>query len=353
MIRSRRVKGVGVGVLLLLATLVTQSGGLAFGASAPANNQIQLVSSAPTTNVTTYQISGGGSGTANLVSNLATNPHDCVLYGSIPGADWISATDSAADCVSNPATGNTTTYSTTFALPTGATNVVVSGSFLADNQGSVSVNGTSLAAQSTCCPYSNFQNPATPFSSANTNATFTTGNNSNTLSFTVVDQGVVTGLDYSAVVNYTLAAPGAVQNLQAAPGSNNAVLSWQPPADTGGVPLDSYHIVVTDPSNNATTFDPAVGPATGCPEPSTATDCQTFNVPSLTSGTQYTFTVRPQHNGVLGPIQQATATPSANTASIIVPGGNGRLDQHLHQRHHGRAGVRWAQDSRKQHRWCV
>ena len=94
--------------------------------------------------------------------------------------------------------------------------------------------------------------------------------------------------------------PGTPGNLQAAAGSGEVALSWQPPGDDGGHPITGYQ-VRQDSGNWAPTGSDSPG----------------YTVTGLTNGTQYAFRVRARntlgagdHAGPVSATPQELAAPS-------------------------------------------
>jgi uncharacterized repeat protein (TIGR01451 family) len=174
----------------------------------------------------------GESGTT-IEPDVGVSP--CDQYGSITDASWVTVSDGtigSTGCDTNDGDPSssavdytvTTAYTATFTLPAGYTHPSISGSFLADNIGSVLLNGDTLASQSgaddcaaLACPTDNYQT-ATSFSATDPSH-FVTG--SNTLEFDVVDYGGVTGVDYTATVNYGPSDPTDLAQFD----SSNAAIS--------------------------------------------------------------------------------------------------------------------------------
>jgi hypothetical protein len=105
----------------------------------------------------------------------------------LDGSQWISTN---ADCTTGVASG-TFTYTVSFSLPSGATNLALSGSLLADDSVSVSLNGNGLSLSG--------PNGFGSVSTFSTTSGFQTGT-TNTLTFTVNNAGGPSGLDFTASV---------------------------------------------------------------------------------------------------------------------------------------------------------
>jgi hypothetical protein len=189
-----------------------------------------------------YAISGGGSGTAAVYSqNQAVHGGSgdrchSAWASSIAGTAWIGV---SPDCTDTTAVGSlgepqVTQYSVAFELPPGSLDPAVSVSLHADNVASVLLNGTEIGAQPDCsegCPTSNFQGDPEVFTTSAAES-FELGTDrlagANTLVFSVADEGVVTGLDFKAVVTFTQ-GPAALDHFDIDPIDD---------PQTAGVPFD-------------------------------------------------------------------------------------------------------------------
>ena len=134
-----------------------------------------------------------GTGTAVIID---THP----FYASLPGARWVSwATHpEGSSTYGAPHVGDDVTYNIGFTLPAGATNASLSGTFYADNRGSGSLNGGLLGAHSATPFGAGFSTPV----SLSTSSGLVSG--ANTLSFTVEDQGGISGVTFSVTVTYSI-----------------------------------------------------------------------------------------------------------------------------------------------------
>jgi uncharacterized repeat protein (TIGR01451 family) len=135
-----------------------------------------------------------------------------------------------------------------------------------------------------------------------------------TVSSSTVDPGPKAN---SATSAYTIdTVPGQPQNVSAFAGNGNAILSFDAPANTGGLPLDAtipYRITVNP---GGTTLD--ILPTSGASCSGGASLCYTVN--GLTNGTNYTFSVQARNAVGLGdPSATATAKPSEDNQAAIVP----------------------------------
>jgi hypothetical protein len=107
-----------------------------------------------------------------------------------------------------------------------------------------------------------------------------------------------------------LAVPGAPTAVSGTPGDGKVTLSWTAPADGGGSPISAYKIV------------PYIAGAPQTPV-LTGTTATTFDVPGLTNGTAYTFTVAAINASGTGPAStMSTAVtpqpPGAPTPTIAL-----------------------------------
>jgi hypothetical protein len=104
------------------------------------------------------------------------------------------------------------------------------------------------------------------------------------------------------------ARPTAPQNLSAAAGNGQAVLTWITPASTGGVPLTGYSVTVTDTSvpGSAVQTLPVDGSAT------------TYTVTGLANGHSYSFALTAANNIGSGPAATTSGTPKGNTAVSVI-----------------------------------
>ena len=113
--------------------------------------------------------------------------------------------------------------------------------------------------------------------------------------------------------------PSPVQNLSAANGNTNAVVSWKAPASNGGVALDAtnpYQIKVMVGATLVRTIQVPTSAAQPCLG-NTAGIC--FNVAGLTNNTTYTFDVQARNAVGLSDDRTTTATPSVNAQATIIP----------------------------------
>ena len=122
--------------------------------------------------------------------------------------------------------------------------------------------------------------------------------------------------------------PSPVRNVQAVAGNANAIVTFEPPSNTGGQPITQYLVTLTPAGGGSPITVPASAPQVLCPN-GVASDCYRLNISPLVNGTLYTIDVQAR-NAVglsdLNPATRATVTPSANAAaSIVAPAQTGSL----------------------------
>ncbi len=106
--------------------------------------------------------------------------------------------------------------------------------------------------------------------------------------------------------------PGAPTSPAATPGDGSAGLTWAPPASDGGSPITGYNVY-----EGTATGAEATTPVNPTPLPADATS---FDVPALTNGTAYFFTITAINAVGEGPAStEVTATPTA-AGGPTVPG---------------------------------
>ena len=140
-------------------------------------------------------------------------------------------------------------------------------------------------------------------SGANRNVTITPAANqagSATITVTVSD-GTLTGRDTFVQTVAAGSAPSAPQSVSATPGNASALVTWSAPASNGGSPITGYTATSSPASLTCTT--------------SGALAC---NVPGLTNGTPYRFTVTATNAVGTGPASAASAAVTP-TAPIVTP----------------------------------
>jgi parallel beta-helix repeat protein len=102
--------------------------------------------------------------------------------------------------------------------------------------------------------------------------------------------------------------PSAPQNLTAVAGNGNVTLTWQPPADNGGMPITGYRIYYGTSSGNYT-VNITVGNITS------------YTITGLTNGQKYYFSVSAINAVGEGPkSNEASATPAAEQQHGKTPG---------------------------------
>jgi uncharacterized repeat protein (TIGR01451 family) len=275
---------------------------------------------------------------------------DGVTYGSITGATWIfpDVSEGTATCEQNdgvaadtaPTDAATTHYTATFTLPDGFASPSIDGSFLADNVGTVLLNGNTLAAQDATgcniggCPTGNFKT-STPFTSTD-GSQFVAGDN--TLEFVVDDYGVATGLDFAATVTYSMPDLSLTDgiSLDAAPiaGTNEKVHVTV--SNVGAAASGGYTFTAPLPSSTTFTDADATNQTSHCTldaesDPNVIT-CDRSSVTVSADGTDTFDFVIGIDAGFTDPIDTAslnvdgTITPSGPDASSENDNGTGNVD---------------------------
>jgi hypothetical protein len=168
-------------------------------------------------------ITPGGVGRQAVITTLQPIPGKPVLSG----ARWISR---AANAASAPGVVNYT-YTRRFTLPACIRNATIQVRMMADDLGSVSLNGTTIGTNASFGSISTFNNATALVPGTNT------------LVFTVQDLGaLVTGLDYAATINYDLCETGLVKVCKiAGPGAD-----WPVAVNPTTRRLDGRATLVTD-----------------------------------------------------------------------------------------------------------
>jgi uncharacterized repeat protein (TIGR01451 family) len=295
---GRDVRRSGLGGALGLVALLALSGLFAQSASA-AGTPVSIPLASGTT-PTTFAIGGGASGTAVTKCQNGS-------WTLIPGTSWIGVSN---DCTAGDAASNkTTTYDVTFTLPAGYTAPSISGSFAADDIGSVALNGNALASGASFTA-------TVPFSSSNP-AFFHAG--VNTLEFTVQDLGGPNGLDYTATVAFTdpanlaltkSAAPTTVDHGQ------NVVYTL---TETNNGPGQASAPTITDTLPAGQTFVFSDAGCTSVPGPPVVVTCVT---PDLPNGMSDTIHITASTAGIPAPL----TTPLVQTNTATVTAGTGDPD---------------------------
>ena len=171
-------------------------------------------------------VSGAGSGdfgtadpnvTYSIPATGATGPAVLFaphrLYAAISGARWINTSGSTGD---DQASRQTARYSIPFDLPAGFSSPSISVQLLADNAGTVLLNGVQIGQQPQVDTETNF-NTVSTFTN-DTAANFHGG--SNTLTIVNADFGSTNGIAFKAVVTYGTDSTGPVANPTRTPEPN-------------------------------------------------------------------------------------------------------------------------------------
>ncbi|MGI8801942.1 MAG: DUF11 domain-containing protein [Solirubrobacteraceae bacterium] len=306
--KAHRHRGGVVGGFLALAGLLVLSG--LFAQSATAAGTPATIPLASGTTPVTYAINGGASGAAvNKCRNAG--------WGLIGTTSWIGV---SPDCTAGDAASNrTTVYTATFTLPAGYTAPSISGSFLADDLGTVALNGTNLAGNASYVTPVNF--------SSSSPANFHAGVNQ--LVFTVTDTGGPNGVDFSATVSFTQPADLSVTKT-AAP---DPVLHGQNVtytvvlANAGPGTASAPTVVDTLPAGQTLVSSDA-----GCTGVGTATATCTFG--DLASGSSITFHIVASTAGIPAPLagpltQTNSATASSTTGDPNSANNTGTAPVHI------------------------
>ena len=115
-------------------------------------------------------------------------------------------------------------------------------------------------------------------------------------------------LSDQVVTNNTMTAPGALATFTAVAGSQQVVLSWTPPAQTGGSAITKYQYRV---SADGVSWSPDWTDVPDGDSDSELFDERSLSVSSLNNGTTYTFQLRAVNAIGDGDPSETTATPAA------------------------------------------
>ena len=333
MIRSRRSRGIGAALLLLVVGVLTQSGGSRSPTARPGRFRYRSRVAQPPPRSRSRAATAEPpppSPRRSRVRACATATTYPAAGGSPPPRPRRRADPTRASTAPPP------TRSTS-RCRIGSSTRSITGSYYTDNYGTVVAQRPPDRGPADRRRPRELSGARRPRSPRLDPSFFQSGNN--TLTFVVTDVGSVTGLDYSATVNYDT-LPGPVGNLLATPGNGSTVLSWAPPTDTGSLPLSAtapYVITVAGSgSGTGTTQVPpsAVQPCLG----NEANVC--YNVTGLTNGTDLHVhgagPDRRRRRAARRPPRQAVGRLGrAIVAAQRHPG-----PHHLQVRHPGPAGVR-------------
>jgi Bacterial Ig-like domain (group 3)/Fibronectin type III domain/Putative Ig domain len=259
----------------------------------------------------------GGSGTGAVTYTVVTGSTNCsvsgtTLTGTALGTCTVTATK-AAD--TNYLATTSSPITVTVAVPTPTTTVVysslnpsvtsnsvtLSANVSSDNgipTGTVGFtsNGSSISGCSAKALISGIATCTTSAFATGTDAIVATYNASPAFA-----ASTSASFDQMVVVTVTTTVPAFPRDVTAAPGNGQVVVSWYPPANTGGAAIAGY--VVTYGTTASTAFT-----APGC----TAASNLSCTVSGLTNGTPYTFTVAAINSNGTGPAAfSSTVTPGA------------------------------------------
>ncbi|MCL2525812.1 MAG: fibronectin type III domain-containing protein [Coriobacteriia bacterium] len=100
----------------------------------------------------------------------------------------------------------------------------------------------------------------------------------------------------SAAPSATPSAPGNVGNLTVTPGDGDATINWSNPSDTGGSAITGY-VITWEPGSGQTTV---------------TAPTNTYTIPGLNNGTDYTITISPINNTGVGDSTTIGVTPQTS-----------------------------------------
>ncbi|MBV9369364.1 MAG: fibronectin type III domain-containing protein, partial [Frankiales bacterium] len=121
------------------------------------------------------------------------------------------------------------------------------------------------------------------------------------LAVVVAGSAALTAL--APVASAVTTPPGQPTNLTVQADDQAVFVAWQPPAGTGGAPVDYYQIIATDTAAATTTVQRTVTVSAPCAR------CTTAYVSGLVNGDSYVFTVAAHNSTGLG-------APTAPSASV-------------------------------------
>lgn len=109
-------------------------------------------------------------------------------------------------------------------------------------------------------------------------------------------------LTTNAAPRLIASGPGPVDNLTVTPGDTSATITWDPPPNTGDLPITGYYLPLY--TGAALTAEYSA--------PAAATSC---TLTGLTNGTTYTVVVAARNVMGLGPASKTTFTPAPSTST--------------------------------------
>jgi hypothetical protein len=232
-----------------------------------------------------------------------------------------------ASDITDPASGNPFTFTVDNTAP-GAPSVNMPSSIDANSIGFVGITGSAEAGSNVVVTVRSsgggsllFANPGGTRADSDGHYSFVanfTGLPDGTLTVSATARdaaGNVSAAGSPATAPVLQARPSAPQNLGASAGDRQVALGWQAPATTGGHPLTSYTLTVTDLSGSG-----AAPQTTSVPANATST-----TVGSLVNGRTYKFSLVANNDIGGGPAATTTATPKSNTVMSVTGPAHGAI----------------------------
>jgi Bacterial Ig-like domain (group 3)/Fibronectin type III domain/Putative Ig domain len=279
-----------------------------------------VASAAPSTivNGNTATLSAtGGSGTGAVIYTVVTGSTNCsvggaTLTGTALGTCAVTATK-AAD--TNYLAITSSPITVTVAVPTPTTTVVYSSLNPSVAASSVTVSANVSSSNGIPTGTVDFTSNGSLIGGCSGKALISGIAACTTSSFAIGTDAIVATYNASSafaastsasfgqtvIATTTTTVPAFPQNVTAAPGNGQVIVSWYPPANTGGASITGY--VVAYGTTASTTFT-----APGC----TTAGNLSCTVSGLTNGTPYTFTVAAINSNGTGPAAfSSSVTPGA------------------------------------------
>jgi hypothetical protein len=250
--------------------------------------------------ITQYTVTSSPGGITATVNGSTLTANVTGLTNGTTYTFTVTATNAVGTGPASSASNQVTPAATVPGAPTNATATAGPGSATVSWQAPASDGGS---------PITQYTVTSSPDGiTATVNGSTLTANvtgltNGTTYTFTVTATNALgTGSPSAAsnAVTPQLTAPGAPQNVSAAPHDSSATITWQPPASDGGSPITQY-TVVSSPGGITATVDGS-----------------TFSTSmlGLTNGTSYTFTVTATNALGTGP----ASAPSNAVTPAQLPG---------------------------------
>ena len=221
--------------------------------------------------------------------------------------------------IENPSTGDPFTF-TVDNTPPSPPNVNMPSAIDANSIGFVGITGSSEAGSNVVLTVRSSGGGSLLFANPGGTRADSGGHYSFVANFTSLPDGVLTvsatatdgagnvsAAGSPATAPVLQARPSAPQNLGAAAGDRQVVLGWQAPATTGGHPLTSYTLTVTDLSASS------APQTTSVPGDATSTTAG-----GLINGHSYKFALVANNDIGGGPAATTTGTPKSNTTMGLV-----------------------------------